>query len=128
MLVVGVLLAVFILTPASAYAISVSPGSPVAGQPITFTGNEEENFNIYTGSGCSHPLMFISAGIGSFSCVLTGGLSAGSYSAKTDSDVTCTNFTVTTATTTGTPHTIGIYVGAAYLAHKNCCAASPTDC
>ena len=120
------------------WALTITPNPPVAGQPITFSGTNsaDSGITVYSGFGCLNVLMSLnslSTGPGAYSYTLAGGLPAGQYSALKLDDASpptgCVNFTVNPAPTTGGVHpTFPIYVGAAFLAHKQYCTASPTHC
>ena len=104
------------------------PNPPVAGEPFTVSGVTAPNVAVDLGSTCNSFVAFLGSSdptTGAYSFTLT--LSAGNYCI--DDAVHAAPFTVIPpppSITTTASHPA--YVGAAYLAHKQYCTASPTHC
>jgi len=103
-----------------------SPDPPVAGQPFTITSSDPfDSIEVYSGSGCDFVNLIVLDG----ASVSVPAQPAGTYSFITsDIGPACPSFTVIPAPATSLPHAVAMYVGAAFLAHKNYCTASPTHC
>ena len=140
-LVAVLILSLFLLGLGQVWAQSFNPNPPIAGQTFTISGVCGSGpcvviVILQTGFGCGNgntvailgPFNGMVGGPGSYTATVPGQLQ-GTYSTFTLGGESCVIFTVVPATTTTTSaHTVPVYVGAAYLAHKTYCTASPTHC
>jgi hypothetical protein len=95
MLVATLLLFVLLVGVGQAWALSVTPSTPMAGQPFTVNSGAviSESITVYAGPGCSGTIIFagtVPAG-GSLS---VPGQPVGEYSTNTNFEHGCLNFTV----------------------------------
>ena len=93
--------AMLVLSLTPAWALTITPNPPVAGQPFNIIGYGPGAVFVYTGSGCGGSLVFLSGPLrGGAYNVTVPGLPAGHYHLTVPENVGCVNFTVIPATTT----------------------------
>lgn len=99
-LVTVLLLAVMLVGLRQVWALSVSPSSPIAGQPFTINSGAviPEAINVYAGSGCSGTIIFAGT-VPAGGTLSVPGQPAGQYSTNTNFETGCLNFTVVPAST-----------------------------
>ena len=112
------------------WALTISPNPPVAGQPFTVTSSNGPGTAIRLYSAYCSPC--------EPTCVVDQGVSPATFTeapgqyyifaADSDGCVALTVVPAPATTTTGVPQIVGVYLGDAFLAHKNYCTASPTHC
>ena len=93
--IIILILFVLLVNAERAWALSVTPTSPIAGEPFTIDSGSviSESINVYDGWGCSDGI--IASGIVPAGGALTvQGQPAGQYSANTNFEVGCLNFTI----------------------------------
>jgi hypothetical protein len=84
------------------WALSVTPSSPIAGQPFSVNSGSviPESIYVYTGSGCSGTLFFAGS-VPAGGRLVIPGQPAGQYSTDTNFETECLNFAVIPATIAG---------------------------
>jgi len=101
LILIGVML---IINPKPAWALTITPDPPIAGQPFSIIGYGAGAVFVFTGSGCGGSVVFQSGPLrGGPYNVTVPELLAGQYHVTVPEDVGCVNFTVIpAASTTGT--------------------------
>ena len=96
------LLSMLLVGMGQAWALYITPSSPIAGEPFTVYSDSiiAETIYVYTGSGCSGTLIFAGTVTAGGSLVIPG-QPAGQYSTNTNFEAECLNFAVIPATIAG---------------------------
>lgn len=92
---------IFVMNVKPAWALTITPNPPVAGQSFNISGYGPGAVFVFTGSGCGGSVVFQSGPLrGGFYNVTVPGLPAGQYHVTVPEDLGCVSFTVIPATTT----------------------------
>ena len=115
------------------WALTITPNPPIAGQSFTISGpTEGGDLLVFADFGCpaGGPPLVLSAPISAPTYAVTvPPQPVGHYSASAPGDPSgCVDFTVIPAPSSSVTSTVPVYVGDAFLVHKNYCTASPTHC
>jgi hypothetical protein len=91
----------FVVIPKPAWALTIAPDPPIAGQPFSISGYGPGAVFVFTGSGCGGSVVFQSGPLrGGAYNVTVPGLPMGQYHVTVPENIGCVNFTIIPASTT----------------------------